>query len=51
MKLFKPRCRLDIRKLPFSNRVIDAWNSLPQDVLDSCTVNTFKKRLDKYLLG
>ena len=51
MKVFKPECRSDIMKFIFSNLVIDAWNSLPQDVIDSCTVNTFKNRLDKYLVG
>ena len=32
----------DIRKFTFSNLIIDEWNSLPQDVIDSCTVYTFK---------
>ena len=35
----------------FSDCGIDAWISLPQDVVDSCTVNTFKNRLDKYLIA
>ena len=51
MKLFKPRCRLDIRKFTFSINVIAAWNNLLQDVIDSCTVDTFYNRLHKYLIG
>ena len=32
----------------FSNRVVDAWNELPQYVVDAETVNSFKARLDKF---
>ena len=32
----------------FSNRVVDAWNELPQYVVDTETVNSFKARLDKF---
>jgi len=41
-KLFKKRLRLDIRKCSFSNRVIDAWNSLPALCVNSATINCFK---------
>ena len=34
----------------FSNRVIDAWNELPQYVVDAETVNSFKARLGVYNL-
>ena len=37
---------LDVRKYFFSNRVVDAWNELPQFVTE--TVNSFKARLDKF---
>ena len=33
----------------FFNRVVNVWNSLPSDVVDSVTVETFKNRLDKFL--
>ena len=49
--LFKSICRIYITKFTLSNCVIDAWNSLSQDVVDSGTVNTFNNRLDKYLIG
>ena len=32
----------------FSNRVVDAWNELPQYVIDAETVNSFKARLAKF---
>ena len=47
--LKKARCRLDIRKYFFSQRVIDDWNALPTDVKTQTTVNGFKKRLDAEL--
>ena len=50
-KLFKPRGRLDIKKNSFFNLVIHPWNSLPQDVIYSCNVSTFKNRLDKCLIA
>ena len=49
-KLSKPRSRVDIRKFTYCHRVTDAWNSLPKDVIDSWTVNTFKNRVDQYLV-
>ena len=44
----KNRCRLDIRKYFYTNRVIDVWNSLPEEVVRSKTVNSFKNRIDKH---
>ena len=50
LKLYKDRFCLDIAKFSFSNRVIDEWNLLPNDVIDSPNVNAFKNRLDRYLV-
>jgi len=47
-KLSFNRLRLDLRKNFFSQRVISAWNSLPQNVVDATSVNSFKNRLDAY---
>ena len=33
----------------FSSRVVNTWNSLPSNVVDSITITTFKNRLDEYL--
>ena len=46
LKLYKPRTKLDVRKYFFSIRVIDEWNSLPESVIYSNTVNTFKAQID-----
>ena len=34
----------------FNNRVVENWNKLPQEVIDSRTVNQFKNRLDNYAI-
>ena len=48
-KLIKQRFNTNLRKFFFSNRVIDTWNKLPAEVVDSDSVNSFKIRLDKVL--
>ena len=48
LKIIKVGCKYDIRKKFFSQRVVDAWNGLSQDVVDAVTVNSFKNRLDKF---
>ena len=47
-KLQKSRSRLDIRKHYFSQRVVDKWNSLPADIVQAQSVNSFKNMYDKY---
>ncbi len=47
-KLFQQRSAKDIRKHYFTNRVVKVWNSLPDDVVNAPSVNTFKNRLDKF---
>ena len=32
----------------FSNRVINKWNSLPQEVVDAKTINEFKNKFDSH---
>ena len=46
--IVKNSFRLDVRKNFFSNRVMDAWNELPQYVVNVETVNSFKARFDKF---
>jgi len=33
----------------FTQRVVDAWNSLPVKVVEADAIVTFKGRLDKYM--
>ena len=40
-KIVRNNFRLDVRKNVFSNSVVDAWNELPQYVVDAETVNSF----------
>ena len=47
-RFYKPRPRLDIRKNSFSVRVVNDWNSLPQSLIDSGTLDYFKASLDEY---
>lgn len=47
LKVTKPRVRLLTRQRFFSNRTVNAWNSLPNFLIDSDNVNQFKKMFDK----
>ena len=49
MKLYKKRVRLEVGRWSFGNRVVERWNSLPEDVVEEETVNGFKGKLDKFL--
>ncbi|XP_060069821.1 uncharacterized protein LOC132549871 [Ylistrum balloti] len=48
LKLAKKQCTKDIKKYSFSYRIVDTWNSLPEQVITAATINQFKNRLDKY---
>lgn len=48
LKIFKPRCELSSRLHSFSQRSIDAWNGLPQSLVEATSVNGFKSRLDTF---
>ena len=47
-KIIKNRSRLDIRKYFFSQRIVNEWNDLPEVVIESESVNSFKNSYDKY---
>ena len=48
VKVETARIHYDLRRYSFTNRVINIWNSLPNDIVKACTVNQFKNRLDKF---
>ena len=47
LKLMKGHCKKDVRLHFSSNRVINRWNKLPQEVVDAPSVNAFKNGLDR----
>ena len=47
-KLDKGRAKYDLCKYYFTNRVVNAWNSLPDHVVLSETITTLKSRLYKF---
>ena len=48
MKLYKEFAKKDVRKYNFVVRIVDLWNSLPEQVVESRNVNAFKDNLDKH---
>ena len=48
-KLLKPRLNTTVFQNFFTNRVITAWNNLPEEVVSAETLNVFKNRLDKHI--
>jgi len=47
-KLQKFMCHYNTRKYSLCARVVNIWNSLPNEVVEADTVNVFKYRLDKH---
>ena len=48
LKIFKTHLKYDLCKFYFTNRVVDAWHSLPNWIVMANSTNTFKRRLDIY---
>ena len=48
LRIFKTRFKYDMHKFYFTNRVVDARNSLPNWIDMTNSTNTFKRRLDMY---
>jgi hypothetical protein len=48
LKFYPQRARTQLRKYSFAMRVVKYWNSLPEKIVTSKTLNSFKNRLDKH---
>ena len=49
MKVTKKSFKLNVRKFSFSNRVINEWNGLSEEIIQSKSLAGFKKRIDYHL--
>ena len=47
-KLYKNTWKLKIRENFFSNRITNAWNSLPEKVVSAPSIYSFERHLDKF---
>ena len=48
-KLYKGQTpNTELRRHFFSNRIVDVWNGLPEQVVMAVSLNSFKNQLDKY---
>ena len=51
LQLNVPKCsNSEIRRNFFSQRAIVPWNKLPEKVVESVTIESFKREYDKYML-
>ena len=48
LKLKKGHCRLELRRNSFTNRIINTWNSLPNEIVNAKSLNQFKNKLNTH---
>ncbi len=50
MKLYKGHTGKNVTKFFFSNRVISPWNNLKNNVVQSLSIDSFKRNLSRAML-
>ena len=48
-KLFLKRSNSSIRQNAFSIRIVQFWNSLPEEIVSASSVDSFKNQLDEHM--
>ena len=48
LKLHKRECRTSLRANVLGFRIVNFWNSMPEDIVSAPSVNSFKGRFDKH---
>ena len=48
-KLFMQRVVNTLRRNTFAIRIVKLWNSLPEEIVNAPSVNSFKNRIDIFL--
>ena len=48
LKLFKQRSRLNVRRNFFSQRIVESWNELPEEIVKCTTVLHFETLYDSF---
>ena len=47
LKITKPKFKTNLRQKFFTNRVVEEWNKLPDQLVEAPSTNAFKNRFDK----
>ena len=47
-KIFKPRCKTNVKKNTLAYRAVNEWNALSNDVIEAENINQFKSKLEEY---
>ena len=51
LKLAKQSANKDVRKFSFTNRIVNLWNHLPNDVVNAEKLIQFERKLDRFWAG
>ena len=49
LKVRGGKLKRDVRGKFFTQRVVNAWNALPEEVVEADSITTFKRHLDRYM--